>query len=202
MRIRGGSRYLLAILVFAAAVTTAPLALHAQNQDESPPIYVTPHSNNSARPLFLQRLFGANGSDAGLGRGKPYDFSHRNDRAPDNTPAPSLEEAMDRIVQEQRARALPMEQAHEQLLAQLALEQQQKNQELQAQIRTKAIADAAAHRPTMPPNIPHISRSAQPAPVQKRHHGRNTASSGNNNAPAIYNRQPQNQNAHAPIFFH
>jgi hypothetical protein len=84
---RIGGSIALALIVFGAGMLSMPPTVHAQDQDAAPPVYVTPNSDQSAKPLFLRKLFGTNEPNSGIGTPKPYDFSHNNqaERTNDNS---------------------------------------------------------------------------------------------------------------------
>jgi hypothetical protein len=206
MRTGKGGAYLLAVMVFSACLLSSSVMSYAQDQN----LYVTPGKDSTAKPLFLQKLFGGSGSNSGLGAGKPYDFSRpaRIERG-EERPYADFQAEMDA----QSMASLKADQAKQQKAIDQMYAEEAKRQEDETKKRLQQIAQI--QRPVFPPNMPHVNKAAQPPPPngdrRSRREARRTGralGSSNRSAPAatqierpmIYNKQKAEKNAHPPIF--
>lgn len=187
MRIGRGKATLLAVMVFLAGAAGAPVAVHAQ--DEAPPVYVTPNSEQTSKPLFLQKLFGTDSPpNPGMGKPRPYDFSHRNDPAPkrgfdkeaNDEFYRQLAENVSRInasfSEKNRARVAAVDQDRQRAYAQLA--------------QLRAVALAGSHGAQIQAKHVTPNNLVRHQPKKERAQRSNTSRSGRGNqssdAPPIY----------------
>lgn len=200
MRMGTGGVYLLAIMAFAAGLVMVAGPVRAQNQDPPAKLYLTPGTESTAHPLFLQRLFGSSGSRSGLGQGKPYDFSKQ---GMVRQQTQDWRELADKFNAESKAkldaiiaeRNKALDEMYARVNIRIAQEDLRKRQ-AEAQIQARMEEIARQQRTQIASSIPaqhHNSRSGRSASPSR---------AVNSGQPSVYYNGQQQQNAHPPIFLH
>ena len=199
MRMGTGGIYFLAIMAFAAGLVMAAGPVRAQNQDPPAKLYLTPGTESTAHPLFLQRLFGSSGSRSGLGQGKPFDFSKQ---GMVRQQTQDWREIADKFNAESKAkldaiiaeRNKALDEMYARVNIRLAQEDLRKRQ-AEAQVQARMGEIARQERTQIASSTPaqhHTSRGSRPA---------SSSRAVNSYQPPVYY-NGQQQNAHPPIFLH
>ncbi len=184
-------------MAFAAGLIMAAGPVRAQ---EAPKIYNTPGAESTAHPLFLQRLFGGAGSNAGLGKAKPYDFSTQRYIRQETQDWRELadkfrgnQSQIRRMVIADRQKAIA--DMYAQFHAELKQDEMKRRQdELQVQAQIKASQQQV--------RVPVIYKTG-PSEKHARREKRPARPATTYQAPVYYNgRQVQPNSGHAPIFLH
>ncbi|HTK85462.1 MAG TPA: hypothetical protein VL625_10295 [Patescibacteria group bacterium] len=181
---RIGGFKLLALAVFAAGFMGLPPIVHAQ-EDANPPVYVTPNSNSTAKPLFLRKLFGTEEPNSGVGTPKPYDFSHRNDQPEKHGFDQEANDAFyrDLEVYTSAARAL-FDVRHKEQVA-LAEQDRQRSYAFLASLRKTAATTPQVPHPGAGNFVHHGSKREHKVRNTTHAHS-NNVQSGSGEAPPIY----------------